>query len=91
MAVNGIIYFIDDVYGLERNNNKLYCAGSGQDFALGAAYALGAHRVNDYQEAIDILHLAVKSAIQFDINSGGRVQIALQNKNGETFIELLDD
>ena len=91
VAVNGILYLIDDVYGLERNNNKLYCAGSGQDFALGAAYALGAHKVNDYKEAIDILHLAVKSAIQFDINSGGKVQIALQMKSGETFLQLLDD
>lgn len=91
VAVNGIIYLIDDVYGLERNNNKLYCAGSGQDFALGAAFALGADKVNDYEEAIDILYRAVKSAIQFDINSGGKVQIALQKNNGETFLQLLDD
>ena len=42
-------------------------------------------------DAIDILCKAVKSAIQFDIQSGGKVQIALQKKTGETFIELLDD
>lgn len=91
VAVNGTLYFIDEVYGLERINNKLYCAGSGMKLALGAAYALGAYRCDDYSEAIDILHRAVKAAIEFDINSGGKVQIALQKKNGETFIELLDD
>lgn len=91
VAVNGTLYFIDGVYGLERINNKLYCAGSGMKLALGAAFALGAHECNDYAQAIDILHKAVKSAIEFDINSGGKVQIALQKKNGETFIEYLDD
>lgn len=91
VAVNGTLYFIDEAYGLERINNKLYCAGSGMKLALGAAFALNAHKVTDYAEAIDILHRAVNSAIEFDINSGGKVQIALQKKSGETFIELLDN
>ena len=91
VAVNGTLYFIDEAYGVERINNKLYCAGSGMKLALGAAYALGAHKCKDYAKAVDILHRAVKAAIEFDINSGGKVQIALQKKTGETFIELLDD
>ena len=91
VAVNGTLYFIDDAYGLERNNNRVYCTGSGMDFALGAAFALGANQCDNYADAIDILCKAVKSAIQFDIQSGGKVQIALQKKTGETFIELLDD
>jgi ATP-dependent protease HslVU (ClpYQ) peptidase subunit len=91
VAVNGTLYFIDEAYGLERINNKLYCAGSGQKLALGAAFALDAHKCDNYSDAITILYKAVKSAIEFDINSGGKVQIALQKKDGETFIELLDD
>lgn len=90
VAVNGVLYFIDEVYGLERTKNHLYSAGTGSQLALGAAVALGAESVTTYKEAIDILDRAVKTAIKFDIHSGGQVQMAIQHSNGETFLELLD-
>ena len=45
---------------------------------------------DEYEEAIEILEQAVKTAIRFDINSGGQVQIALQTKAGKNHIAFLD-
>jgi len=91
VAINGVLYFIDEVYGVERTKNKLYSAGTGSQLALGAASALGAEKAETYEDAIDILHRAVKVAIEFDVNSGGKVQMAMQTTNNETFVELLDN
>lgn len=90
IAVNGTLYFIDEAYGIERTKNKLYVTGTGMKLALGAAHALGIDEVDDYEEAIHILEQAVKTAIEYDINSGGQVQVALQTKSGTTHIALLD-
>lgn len=90
VAVNGTLYFIDEAYGLERTKNKLYATGTGFKLAIGAADALGIDDVDDYEEAIEILEQAVKTAIKHDIYSGGQVQIALQTKDGTTHIALLD-
>lgn len=90
IAVNGTLYFIDGVYGVERTKTKVYATGSGMKLALGAADALGIDDCDDYEEAIEILEQAVKSAIKYDINSGGKVQIALQTKDGKSYINFLD-
>lgn len=91
VAVNGTLYFIDEVYGVERTKNKIYASGTGMKLALGAADALGLEDVDDYEEAMEILEQAVKSAIKYDINSGGSVQIALQLKNGTTYVSFFDN
>jgi ATP-dependent protease HslVU (ClpYQ) peptidase subunit len=91
IAVNGIIYFLDESYAIERMNDKLYATGTGMKLALGAAYALGIQDCDDYDEAIDILERAVKAAIRYDIYSGGRIQVALQTKDGSTFMTTLDE
>lgn len=90
VAVNGTLYFIDEGYGLERTKDKIYCTGTGMKLALGAAHALGIDECDDYEEAVDILEVAVKAAIRYDINSGGQVQIALQTKDGKSYIDFLD-
>ena len=90
IAVNGTIYFIDEVYGVERTKDKIYVSGSGMKLALGAASALDLEDVEEYEEAIEILEQAVKTAIKYDVNSGGKVQIALQTKDGKSFISYLD-
>lgn len=90
VAVNGTLYFIDEAYGLERTKDKIYVSGTGMKLALGAAHALGLEECDDYEEAIEILEAAVKTAIKYDVNSGGQVQIALQTKKGETHIAFLD-
>ncbi len=90
VAVNGTLYFIDEVYGLEKTKDKVYTTGTGAKLALGAAHALGIDEADEYEEAIEILEQAVKTAIRFDINSGGQVQIALQTKAGKNHIAFLD-
>ena len=91
IAANGIIYFIDEVYGLERNKENLHVTGTGKQLALGAAVALGINDVSSFEEATEILKQAVKTAIKFDIYSGDAVQIAIQHKDGRTYIALLDE
>ena len=91
VAVNGTLYLIDEAYGIERTGGRLYVSGSGMELALGAAYALGLHEVDDWQEAVDILEAAVKTAIKYDVYSGGLVQIALQDRTGKTWITHLTD
>lgn len=90
VAVNGQLYFIDEVYGVERAANKFYCTGTGMKLALGAAHALGVHETDDWEEAVDILETAIKTAIEFDIYSGGKVQIALQTNDGRSWLTVLD-
>lgn len=90
VAVNGQLYFIDEAYGVERAANKLYCTGTGMKLALGAAVALGVDEVDSWEEAVEILETAVKTAIKFDIYSGGKVQIALQTNDGRSFLSVLD-
>ena len=90
IAANGTLYFIDEVYGVERTKDKVYVSGSGMKLALGAAFALDIENAEDYEEAIEILEKAVKAAIKYDVNSGGQIQIALQTKDGKSFISYLD-
>ena len=90
VAVHGTLYFIDEVYGLEKTKDKVYCTGTGAAIALGAAHALGIDEADEYEDAIEILEQAVKIAIRFDINSGGQVQVALQTKAGKNHIAFLD-
>ncbi len=90
IAANGTLYFIDEVYGIEKTKDKLYCSGTGAKLALGAAHALGIDDVDDYQDAVQILEQAVKTAIRFDINSGGQVQIGLQTAQGKSHLAFLD-
>ena len=90
IAVNGTLYFIDEVYGVERTKTKVYATGTGSQLALGAVEALSIEDVDDYEEAIDILEQAVKAAIKYDIHSSGKVQIALQTRDGKSFISYID-
>jgi len=90
VAVNGTLYFIDEAYGIERVSDKLYCTGTGMKLALGVAYALDITECDDYEEAIEILEKAVQTAIKFDVNSGGKIQIALQTKDGKSHLAYLD-
>ena len=90
VAVNGTIYLIDEVYGIERTANKIYVTGSGMELALGAAHALGLQYVDDWEVAIDIVKQAVETAIKYDIYSGGVIQVALQDRSGQTWLTYLD-
>lgn len=88
VAANGTLYFVDEVYGIEKTKDKIYTAGTGAKLALGAAHALGIESAKTKSEVISILVKSVKVAIQFDINSGGQVQIATQAKSGASQISF---
>jgi len=90
IAVNGTIYLIDEAYGIERTANKIYVTGTGMELALGAAHALGLQDVDDWEIAVEIIEEAVKTAIKYDVYSGGLVQVALQDRTGKTWITHLD-
>jgi len=90
IAANGVLYLVDEVYGVERTSNRLYVTGSGMELALGAAHALGLHEVDDWEEAVEIVEQAVKVAMKYDIYSGGSVQVALQNTSGKSWLTYLD-
>jgi ATP-dependent protease HslVU (ClpYQ) peptidase subunit len=90
VAVNGTVYLIDEAYGIERTSNKIYVTGSGMELALGAADALGLQQEDDWQIAIEIVERAVRTAMKYDIYSGGSVQVALQDRSGQTWITYLD-
>lgn len=91
VAANGVIYLIDEVYGIERQADRIYTSGSGSHLALGAAHALGADTIETHEQALEIADRAIKTAIKFDIFSSGKVQVALQKRNGDTWITHLDD
>lgn len=90
IAVNGTLYFIDEVYGIERNKENLHVSGTGRQLALGAAVALGIHESEDYEQVVDTLVQAVEAAIKFDIYSGDEVQIAVQFADGKILMTTLD-
>jgi 20S proteasome alpha/beta subunit len=91
VAINGIIYQIDPSYSIERLGSKYYVNGSGFQFAMGALDALDANQIDNHEDAIEAVEKAVKTAIKYDIYSGGKVQIAIQQKSGKSFIATLDD
>jgi ATP-dependent protease HslVU (ClpYQ) peptidase subunit len=86
VAVNGVLYLIDEAYGVERTSNRVYVTGSGMELALGAADALNVADVDDWEEAVEVVERAVQTAIKYDIYSGGAVQFALQNTRGKSWI-----
>ncbi len=86
VAVNGVLYLIDEAYGVERTSNRVYVTGSGMELALGAADALNVAEVDDWEEAVEVVERAVETAIKYDIYSGGAVQFALQDKRGKSWI-----
>jgi ATP-dependent protease HslVU (ClpYQ) peptidase subunit len=91
VAINGTLFFIDSVYGVERNKDNIHISGSGQSLALGAAHALGIQDSETYEEVVDIIVRAVETAIKFDIYSSGAVQIAVQFADGKTLMTTLDN
>jgi hypothetical protein len=91
IAVNGTLYFIDEVYGIERNKENLHVSGTGRQLALGAAVALGIDESEDYEQVVDTLVQAVETAIKFDIYSGDEVQIAVQFADGKILMTTLNE
>lgn len=91
VGVSGVIYSIDSTYAWERTAGVVYTAGSGGSYAMGALDAYQIEDKEEYEEAIAIAVRSIEIAIKRDPYSGGRVQVAIQHRNGKSFIETLDD
>jgi len=78
VAVKGRIFKIADDYSWETSISRLYRAGSGGDYALGALVALGGENVATWREADLLTRKAISAAIECDNFSGGEIRTFTQ-------------
>ena len=78
VAVQGILYIIDEDYSLDRDSRNYFATGSGGDFAQGSLYSAGSKIFNDIDAAKKAMTTAVNAAKEFDTNSGGETRIYIQ-------------
>lgn len=78
VAVNGVAYFVDDDYSVDRDSRGFMTAGSGGDYASGALHALG----DSIFESVDAAKLAMTRAIEaakaYDVYTGGDIRLYVQ-------------
>jgi ATP-dependent protease HslVU (ClpYQ) peptidase subunit len=80
VAVQGVLYIIDDSYAWDRDSRGYITSGSGGDFAQGSLYrsAQNGKLFTNLTEAKKEMKLAIDSAKEFDIYSGGESRIYVQ-------------
>lgn len=91
VAIDSVIYSIDQAYGWERSDSNIYTYGSGGNTAWGALDVLGAENCLTVEDAVIFADRAIRSASKHDAYTGGKVQVAVQYANGETTLETLDE
>lgn len=78
IAVQGIVYIIDEDYSYDRDIRHYITSGSGGDFAQGALYYAGPKIFTNINVAKKAMMKAIDAAKEFDINSGGETRIYIQ-------------
>ena len=78
VGIAGRLFSIGSDYSWDQSAKGLYSYGSGGKYALGAMTALDAHKCKTPEEAVEIITIAVKSAIDCDVYSGGKVSTFVQ-------------
>lgn len=78
IAVQGIVYIIDEDYSYDRDIRKYITSGSGGDFAQGALYYAGPKIFTDLDYAKKAMIKAIDASKEFDTNSGGETRIYIQ-------------
>ena len=80
VAVQGVLFIVDDDYSVDRDARKYLTSGSGGDFAQGVLYLCGKSEdlFTDIEIAKAALRDAVDAAKEFDIYSGGETKIYVQ-------------
>jgi len=76
IAVQGILYIIDDDYSFDREVRGSITSGSGGDFAQGA---LAVQTWETKGEAIAAMIRAIDAAKEYDVYSGGETKIYVQD------------
>jgi ATP-dependent protease HslVU (ClpYQ) peptidase subunit len=78
ISVRGVIYPIFNDYSWDREDRKVYYAGSGGDVALGALEALDYKKCKTPEAVEKLVHRAVEIACKHDIYSGGKIHTHIQ-------------
>lgn len=91
VSINGVIYSIDEAYGWERSDSRIYTYGSGGNIAKGALTVLNAEDCDSVEEAVDLAEQAIKAASKWDSYTGGRIQVAVQYADGTSTMATLDE
>lgn len=79
IAVNGVVYWINEDYSWDRDIRGIYHQGSGGSLAAAAMTALGIEKVKDPEKAEKIVAKAVETATQWDVYSHGPVIVRTQH------------
>ena len=78
IAVQGIVYVIDEDYSYDRDIRHYITSGSGGDFAQGALYYAGPKIFTNISIAKKAMMKAIDAAKEFDVNTGGETRIYIQ-------------
>ena len=79
VAVQGVLYIIDEDYSIDRDSRNYISSGSGGDFAQGSLYNHGKKLFTDLEYAKKAMAIAIDAAKDFDCNSGGDTRVYVHN------------
>jgi len=75
VAVQGVVFYIDDDYSFDREARGITASGSGGDFATGSLYGKDLSTID---AACDAMRTAIDAARAYDVYSGGETRIYVQ-------------
>lgn len=78
IAVQGVLYIIDDDYSFDREARGTITSGSGGDYAQGALHAQGNSIFKSIHKASHAMTKAIDAAKEYDVYSGGETKIYVQ-------------
>ena len=78
IAVQGVLYIIDDDYSFDREVRGYITSGSGGDYAQGSLFSAKAEIFTDIEHAKEAMETAIDAAKEFDIFSGGETRLYTQ-------------
>ena len=78
VAVQGVVYIIDDDYSWYRDIRGYITSGSGGDFAQGVLFGADQKIFTNLAEAKKAMKKAIEAGIAFDSNSGGEARVYVQ-------------
>ena len=75
VAVQGVVFYIDDDYSFDREARGVTTSGSGGDFAAGSLFKKDLSTIEKAKKQMEI---AVDAAKEYDVYSGGETRIYVQ-------------
>lgn len=80
IAINGVVYYLDDDYSVDRDSRGFMSAGSGGDYAIGALATCTKTMFKSVESASRAMRTAINVAKDYDAYSGGDTHIYVQRK-----------